>query len=211
MKKVVWLIIILFSFVGAVCAQEKGVDQQSERIRDNGSNRTPAVNGGKLDTGTGRGMDFGRNKTETPPPVANPYRLTARRDAILEAVQELMRERKLVLDDAVSKLDEGVLIAQPYTFIKGAVVATSELNRFAEVPLTNGRGWTRGRYTLLVEVQPIDGLSSNVAVNARIEGRTDGVAGAEWITLRSTGLAEQEFLIALVEKITGGAPTGREQ
>src|SRR5439155_25314 len=49
---------------------------------------------------------------------------------------------------------------------------------------------------------------SNVSVNAKIEGRTDGPAGAEWITLQSTGNAEQEFLAALIENITGAAPTG---
>lgn len=211
MKQAMWFLLMLWSWVGVVGAQEKGVDQQSDRIRDNGSNRTPAINGGKLDTGTGRGMDFGRGKTDVPPPVPNPYRLAARRDAILVAVQELMRERKLVLDEAVSKPEEGVLITQPYTFIRGAVVATSELHRLAEVPVADVRGWTRGRYTLLVELQPIDGLSTHVAVNARIEGRTDGMAGAEWVTIRSTGQAEQEFLLALIEKITGGPPPGRDQ
>lgn len=192
-------------------AQEKGVDPQNERIRDNGTNRPPATNGGKLDTGAGRGIDFGRGRTEALPPVANPYRLTGRRDAIVEAIQEVMRERKLILDDAASKPAEGVLITQPYTFTKGAVVATSELNQLADVPETFGRGYTRGRYTLIIEVQPLDGTSANVSVNARIEGRTDGVAGPEWITLQSTGAAEQDFIVALVEKITGGPPAGRDQ
>ncbi|MGH9903916.1 MAG: hypothetical protein ACRD68_19065, partial [Pyrinomonadaceae bacterium] len=137
--------------------------------------------------------------------------LSTRHDTVVAAVGELMRERKLILDTAVSKPDEGVLISQPFTFIKGAVVAQSELNRYAELPVTDARGWTRGRYTLIVEVQPIDGQSTNVSVNARVEGRTDGVAGAEWVTLDSTGIAEEEFLIALVEKITGGPPPGREQ
>ena len=71
--------------------------------------------------------------------------------------------------------------------------------------------WTRGRYTLIVEVQPIDSSNTNVSVNARIEGRSDDVLGAQWLSLRSNGTAEQEFLIALVEKVTGGPPPGREQ
>jgi len=95
--------------------------------------------------------------------------------------------------------------------VRGAVVAESEISRLAELLDTNSRGWTRGRYTLLVEVQPIDGAFTNVSVNARIEGRTDGASGAEWVSLQSNGTAEQEFLLALVEKITGAPPPGREQ
>jgi hypothetical protein len=59
---------------------------------------------------------------------------------------------------------------------------------------------------MVVEVRAVDGTTTNVAVNARVEGRTDGAAGAEWISLRSSGTAEQDFIKALVEKITGGTP-----
>lgn len=209
--RLVLLSLLLLTAVSVAQAQEKGVDHQNERIRDSGSDRMPAVNGGKLDTGAGRGVDFGRGRTVEPPPVPNPYRFTSRRDAVLESIRELLRERKLILDEAVSKPDEGLLISQPFTFIRGAVVAVPEISRYAAVLDTPGRGWTRGRYTLIVEVQPIDGTSTNVSVNAKVEGRSDGASGAEWVSLTSTGVAEQEFIIALVEKITGGPPPGREQ
>lgn len=191
-------------------AQEKGVDQQNDRIRDGGNNRQPAVNGGKNDTGVGRGIDFGKGRTRTPPPLPNPYRFQVPNDVLAKAVQELMRERKLVPDDTVSKPEKGLLISQPYTFTKGSVVTSSELNRLAEVPQTEIRSWTRGRYTILVEIQPIDSSNTNISVNARVEGRSDNVLGAEWISLRSNGVAEQEFIIALVEKVTGGPPVGYE-
>jgi len=187
----------------------KGVDKQSERVRDSGNDRSPANNGSKTDVGAGRGIDFGSGRTPTTPLLANPYRLTARKDAILTAVQELMRDKKLVVDDAASKPADGIVVSQPFTFIKGAVVSQAELSRYADVPETNARGWTRGRYTLTVEIQPIDGTSANVSVNAKVEGRTDGATGAEWITLRSSGLAEDQFLEALVSAVTGAAPAGR--
>jgi hypothetical protein len=190
-------------------AQGKGVDKNNERVRDTGGSRTPANNGTKTDVGAGRGIDFGSGRTPDTPPLPNPYRMTARRDAIITAVQELMRDRKLVVDDVVSKPSEGIIVSQPYTFIKGAVVSQAEISRLAEIPQSNARGWTRGRYTLTVEVQPIDGTSSNVSVNAKVEGRTDGATGAEWLTLRSTGLAEDEFLACLIAAITGSAPPGR--
>ena len=120
-----------------------------------------------------------------------------------------MRDRKLVLDEAASKLSEGIIVSQPYTFTKGAVVSQGEISRYADAPTSAARAWTRGRYTLTVEIQPIDGTSANVAVNAKVEGRTDGPTGAEWTTLRSTGLAEDQFLEGLVTAVTGAAPPGR--
>ena len=187
--------------------QGKGVDTQSQRIADAGSNKAPANNGAKTNVGTtGSGINFGKDKTRERGMLPNPYRLTARRDAIIKGVAEVMRDRKLILDEASSKPDEGILVTQPYTFIKGAVVAHSELNRYASIVTDDTRNWTRGRYTITVEVQPIDGVSANISVNAKIEGRTDGPTGAEWITLPSSGTAEQEFLNALIENITGASP-----
>jgi hypothetical protein len=203
------LFLTLLCSVPIFAQAAKGVDKQNERVRDSGNDRTPANNGSKTDVGAGRGIDFGSGRTPETPLLANPYRLTARKDAILTAVQELMRDRKLVVDDAASKPADGIVVSQPYTFIKGAVVSQAELSRYADVPLTNARGWTRGRYTLTVEIQPIDGTSANVSVNAKVEGRTDGATGAEWITLRSTGLAEDQFLEALVSAVTGSSPPGR--
>ncbi|HVF42453.1 MAG TPA: hypothetical protein VM936_05565 [Pyrinomonadaceae bacterium] len=209
MKKLGAFVLLLLAF-GVAAAQEKGVDQGNERIRDTGNNRQPAVNGTKTDTGAGRGLDWGKGKTQTPPPIENPYRFKVANDVLTKAIQELMRDRKLVLDDASSKPESGLLISQPYTFTKGTVVTASELTRLALVPASDQRSWTRGRYTLIVEVQPIDSSNTNVSVNARVEGRSDNVLGAEWISLRSNGTAEQEFLIALIQKVTGAPPPGYE-
>jgi hypothetical protein len=201
MKKFASLFLVAMLSAGSAWPQSKGVDKTGERVRDAG---TP-----KTDTGAGRGMDFGSGRTPKVPPLPNPYRLAARRDVILKAVADVMRDRKLIMDEAASKPDEGIIVSQPYTFIKGAVVTQTELNRYADLTSSPGRGWTRGRYTLAVEVQPIDGNSANVSVNAKIEGRTDGATGAEWVTLPSVGTAEEEFLSALITNITGAPPPGR--
>src|SRR5437764_8139481 len=205
-----YFLVLIILFMASVVAfgQGKGVDTQNQRITDNSSNKAPANNGAKTNGGTtGSGINFGRDKTRERGMTPNPYRLTARRDVIMKGVAAVMRDRKLILDEASSKPDDGILVTQPYTFIKGAVVAQSELNRYASIVTDNTRNWTRGRYTITVEVQPIDGVSANISVNAKIEGRTDGPTGPEWITLRSTGIAEQEFLTALIEAVTGGTPT----
>ena len=210
MKRALATIFIMIASGLCVYAQEKGVDRQNDRIRDQGQGRGAAENGSKQDVGSGRGMDFGKDRTVEPPPIANPYRFTTRRDTLMQAIADLMRNSKMILDEAASKPNDGILVTQPYTFTKGAVVSESELNRYAELPLANSRGWTRGRYTLIVEVQPIDAINFNVSVNAKVEGRNDGASGAEWVTLRSSGQAEQDFLGGLVENVTGAPPPGRE-
>jgi len=203
------LLVLMVCSLPAFAQAAKGVDKQNERVRDSGSDRQPGNNGNKTDTGAGRGMDFGKGRTHEVPPLPNPYRLSGRRDVIIAAVQDLMRDRKMVLDEVASRLSDGVIVSQPLTFTKGAVTSEGELSRYAEVPTSAARAWTRGRYTLTIEIQPIDGTTANVAVNAKVEGRTDGPTGAEWTTLRSTGLAEDEFLEGLVTAVTGATPAGR--
>jgi hypothetical protein len=205
----VGLVMLIACSIPAFAQAAKGVDKQNERVRDSGTDRTPANNGNKTDVGTGRGMDFGKGRTPEVPPIPNPYRLTGRRDAILTAVQDLMRDRKLVVDENASRPSDGIIVSQPFTFTKGAVIAEADLSRYADVPTSTARGWTRGRYTLTVEVQPIDGTAANVSVNAKVEGRSDGITGAEWTTLRSTGLAEEQFLEGLILAVTGVAAPGR--
>ena len=203
------LLLLLTCSLPVLAQAAKGVDKQNERVRDSGNERTPANNGNKTDVGAGRGFDFGRGRTPETPPLPNPYRLTGRRDVMIKAVQDLMRDRKMVVDEGASRLSDGIIVSQPYTFTKGAVVSEAELSRFAEVTRSDSRAWTRGRFTLTVEIQPIDGNTANVAVNAKVEGRTDGATGAEWTTLRSTGLAEDEFLDSLIVAVTGAAAPGR--
>lgn len=202
-------LLVIFAAISAGAQHEKGVDKSGQRVRDTGAGSSEGNNGSKTNTGSGRGIDFGKGKAPEVPPLPNPYRFTARRDVLMKTVEDVMRDQKLIVDEAASKLDEGIIVSQPYTFIKGAVVSQSEIRRYADITTTSDRGWTRGRYTITVEVQPIDGTSANVSVNAKIEGRTDGATGAEWITLPTIGLLEEEFLTALITNITGAAPPGR--
>jgi hypothetical protein len=208
-KKLFALVFVLVVAAGAF-AQGKGVDQSEERVRDEGSGREPANNGSKTDTGTGRGIRFGKEKSAPVPLIPNPYRFTSRRDDVIKAVVSTMRDHKMVLDEAASRPVDGIIISQPYTFSKGAVISQAELNHYADAPTMQTRGWTRGRYTLIVEIQAIDAVTTNVSVNAKVEGRTDGASGAEWTTLRSSGVAEQEFLNTVIESITGAPAPGHQ-
>src|SRR5918996_6552332 len=126
LRLTIGLLALIACSVPAFAQAAKGVDKQNERVRDSGTDRTPANNGNKTDVGTGRGIDFGRDRTPETPPLPNPYRITGRRDVIIKAVQDLMRDRKMVLDEVASKLSDGIIVSQPFTFTKGAVVSEGE-------------------------------------------------------------------------------------
>lgn len=197
MKKNLFLMTAFLLFALSVNAQEKGVDSQNKTIRDAGSgSATP-------NKGLSSGINWGKDKTPDRLPVANPYRFTARREAIVEAAQEILRDSGIVLNEAASRTTEGVLVTQPYTFAKGAELAQSALVSYAFTETRYSRTWTRGRYTLVIEIQPIDGVHCNVSVTAKIEGKAESASGAEWITLKSSGKAEEEFLNDLIEYIIG--------
>jgi hypothetical protein len=118
---------------------------------------------------------------------------------------DALRERKIVVDEASSRLRDGMLVTQPFVFAKGSVVTQNELSRYAILE-TSDSSWTRAQYTLTIEVQSIDGVQNNVSVNAKIEGRAGNGLMSERVTVRSSGAAEDEFLAKLVELVTGNSP-----
>lgn len=204
------LCLSLICLSNADAQQSKGSDTQNDRVRDAGSDREAGNNGNKTNVGTGRGFDFGKGKTRAVAAIANPYRIRARRDVILQNVQDLITERKMVLDEAGTRPDQNIVVTQPYTFSKGASITQSDLSRYSSnFDFSAPGGWTRGRYTMRIELIPIDGTTTDVSVSARIEGRRDSVISTEWVTLISSGLAEQEFLIGLAERF-GIAPVAAE-
>lgn len=184
------LVIGLFSVV-AFGQTEKGVDTQTETIKDNST-----VNGRTNDVG--RSWTFGKDKTKIRQRLENPYPLTARRDILINVIGNVLKEQQLIIDESASKMSEGLFVTKPYTFSKGAILTKNELNRYAVVPATD-QVWTRGRFTLTVEIQSIDGIKNNVVVTAKIEGRSENGIFSEWSTLQSSGTAEEEFLTKLVE------------
>lgn len=186
--------VILGVFIPA--SAQKGVDTQTRTIKED-SNRTTA-----RPNDVTRSFDFGKGKTKVRGRLDNPYRFAGRRDTVIAAVIDVLRERKMLVDEASSRLSDGLIVSQPYVFAKGTVIAQNELNRYAiiESPVNS---WSRAQYTLTIDVQSIDGMHNNVFVTAKVEGRAGAGLTSEWITLRSSGLAEDEFLAKLVEALTG--------
>lgn len=190
---------LILSTTSLIYAQ-KGIDTQTQKIKEE-SNKTTTRQTGE----SARSFDWGKGKTQVRDRLPNPYRLTSRRDVLVETIMQALKERKMVVDEASSRLSDGIVITQPYVFSKGPVITQNELNRYAVLSFADS-AWSRGQYTLTIEVQSIDGMQNNVLVNAKVEGRAGNGLTSEWRTVQSSGLAEEEFLVKLVEMVTGASP-----
>ena len=197
-RRVLTFAAMLLAFAISVAAQ-KGVDTQTQKIKDEGNKVTTRTND------VNRTFSWGKDKTKTRGLLPNPYKFSGRRDVIVGMIADVLRDKKIVVDEASSRLKDGIIVTQPFVFAKGSVITQSELTRYAIMD-TPETAWSRAQYTLTIEVQSIDGVSNNVSVNAKVEGRGGNGLMAEWITLRSSGFAEDEFLAKLVEAVTGQAP-----
>lgn len=198
MKKFIFIIFALTLLISNIFAQ-KGVDPQTEKIKDE-SNKTNKGNDDSF-----RSFDWGKGKTKVREMLPNPYKMNSRRDVLVENIELVLKEKKILIDDAASRLKDGIIITQPFVFAKGAVISQNELNRYA-ILQANDSVWTRGQFTLTIEVQSIDGVQNNVNVTAKVEGRSGNGLVSEWTTLQSSGAAEDELLAKLVEMITGNSP-----
>lgn len=187
-------------FLCAAISAQKGVDSQTKTIKDESNKVTTRGN-----DVTARSFDWGKGKTKVRERLANPYRLGGRRDVLIASIVDALREKKIVVDEASSRPGDGIIVTQPFVFAKGSVVTQSELNRYAILE-TSDSSWTRAQYTLTIEVQSIDGVQNNVTVNAKVEGRAGNGLMSEWVTVRSSGVAEDDFLSKLIEMVTGTSP-----
>jgi len=198
MKRLFYIISATALFASLAFAQ-KGIDPQTQKIREEGVKTTSTQ---KSSDPPNRSFDFGKDKTKVREPLANPYKLNSRRDVLIENVLEVLKEQKMLVNESASRKSSGIIVTEPLIFAKGAVITRNELNRYAILP-NSDVSWSRGRYTLTVEIQSIDGIQNNVSVTARVEGRSESGLQSEWTTLQSTGSAEDEFLVKLVEMVTG--------
>lgn len=194
--KILILATFVFAGVNAVLAQ-KGIDTQTTTIK-NDANKTTT----RPTEPPSRSFDWGKGKTEVRDRLPNPYKLNSRRDVLIGTIMQVLKERKMVVDEASSRLADGIIITQPYVFSKGPVITQNELRRYGVLAYSD-TAWSRGQYTLTIEVQSIDGVQNNVAVNAKVEGRSGNGLSSEWTVVPSSGLAEDEFLAKLVEMVTG--------
>ena len=190
---------LLTILLPAAVAAQKGIDTQTQTIKQD-TNKTTSRG-----TDATRSFDWGKGKTQVRDRLPNPYRLASRRDALIASIRDVLKDKKILVDEASSRPGDGILITQPFVFAKGPVISQNELNRYGVLQYADN-AWSRAQYTLTIEVQSIDGVQNNVAVNAKVEGRSGNGLTSEWVTVTSSGLAEDEFLAKLIEAVTGVSP-----
>jgi len=208
MKNLICFFSIVLIFSSVVFAQ-KGIDTQTQQIKQEGNKTTQQTNSPNT-APSNRSFDWGKGKTKERPPLPNPYRLNSRRDVLVENITEVLKDGKLIVNESASRPKDGFIVTEPFVFAKGPVTARNELSRYAVLP-NSDTSWTRGRYTLTIEVSSIDGIQNNIAVTAKVEGRSENGLVSEWTTLQSSGAAEDEFLVRLVEAITGTSPDAQDE
>lgn len=198
MNKIIFFLCALILSSTAASAQ-KGVDSQSRKIHED------AVKSTTVTSNNPKSYDFGKDKTKIRARLANPYKMAARRDVLVDSVLNVLKERKIIIDDNASRLADGFIVTEPFVFARGAVITQNELSRYAVLPDSLSI-YTRGRYVLTIEVQSIDGVQNNVSVTAKVDGKSENALRSEWQTLPSSGAAEDEFLSKLIEAVTGVSP-----
>ena len=191
-----YFFLLFFVVLSTPLLAQKGIDTQTQKIKDDANKTTSRT------TDVTRSFDWGKDKTHVRDRLPNPYKLDSRRDVLIETITNVLREQKILVDEASSRLKDGIVVTQPFIFAKGPVIARNELNRYGVLQQLDS-AWSRGQFTLMIEVQSIDGVQNNVMVNAKVEGRANNGLTSEWRTIPSSGLAEEEFLTKLVEAVTG--------
>ncbi|MGD9563944.1 MAG: hypothetical protein AB7F88_17835 [Pyrinomonadaceae bacterium] len=188
---------IMISSIGVF--GQKGVDPQTQKIKDDSAKAT------SRSTDVSRSFDWGKGKTRVRDRLPNPHRFNSRRDVMIDTIANVLKEKKILIDEASSRPGEGIIVTQPYVFSKGSVITQSELRRYADIEFAD-YAWSKGRYVLTIEVQQLDGIQNNVSVIAKVEGLAGSALSPEWRTVPSSGQAEEEFLVKLVEAVTGVSP-----
>lgn len=193
------LALIIAALSPAILHAQKGIDTQTQKIKDD-TNKTTS-----RESDASRSFDWGKGKTRVRERLPNPYKLNSRRDVLVETITGVLKDRKILIDEASSRPGNGIIVTQPFVFAKGPVITQNELKRYGVLQFADN-AWSRGQYTLTIEVQSIDGVHNNVSVIAKVEGRAGNGLTSEWTTVQSSGLAEEEFLTKLVEAVTGKSP-----
>lgn len=196
-----YIIITAFMMTALAVAApaQKGIDTQTQKIKEE-TNKTTTRG-----TDATRSFNWGKGKTRVRDRLPNPYKLTSRRDVLVETITRVLKDHKMIVDEASSRPRDGIIITQPFVFAKGSVITQNELGRYGVLTYSD-TAWSRGQYSLTIEVQSIDGVQNNVTVNAKVEGRAGNGLSSEWRAVQSSGLAEDEFLAKLVEAVTGNSP-----
>src|SRR5262245_40787205 len=107
-----FLVVSILITLGVTCAftqsTQKGIDTQTQKIKDDANKSVSRP------TDATRSFDWGKGKTPVRERLANPQRLNSRRDALIETIREILKEKKLVVDEQSSRPTDGIIVTQPF-------------------------------------------------------------------------------------------------
>lgn len=140
----------------------------------------------------------GKEKVEW---LANPYRFSAPLALVAQAIKQVIKDEKLVLDEEKSQSRNGLFVTKPHVFTRGMAFAKTDLLHVADLPAEETRSWISGRYSLEIQMSPVDARGTHVTVIALIEGQAQGMQSNHWFKSASKGVLENDFLLALRQYI----------
>lgn len=137
--------------------------------------------------------------------LPNPMIVLASRDEVQAAIRQMLETKGIPLDkdDCDAQTGECIMLSKPLVFIKG-ITTKSQLEHYCEVPAADVRNWSKGRYTLRIQISPASPKTAQVGIYARFEGLVEDTTGSQWISLSSKGKLEDQLMRCLNQKIRGG-------
>jgi hypothetical protein len=153
-----------------------------------------------VSTATQSQINFGKPKDT--PPLENPYTVNVPREEITKQIQEVLQICNVEIDKQKTNVEKGRFVTMPWQFTRGVNTKTDLLN-VSNLPAADARNWLKGRYTLEINILPLDEKRSQLQVIAYIQGQMADVVGTKWIDSPSNGKIEDDTLRGLAGKILG--------
>ncbi len=145
-------------------------------------------------------INFGKPKDT--PPLDNPYTVNVPRDEIAKQIQEVFQTCNIEIDKEKTKVEKGRFVTTSWLFTRGVNTKT-DLQNVSNLPAADARNWLKGRYTLEINILPLDEKRSQLQVITYIQGQIADVAGTKWIDSPSNGSIEDETIRGLAGRILG--------
>ena len=136
------------------------------------------------------------------PSLENPYTVNVPRDQIAKEIQEVLQTCNIEIDKEKTKVEKGRFVTMPWLFTRG-VNAKTDLQNVSNLPAADARNWLKGRYTLEINILPLDEKRSQLQVITYIQGQMADIAGIKWVDSPSNGSIEDETIRGLAGRILG--------
>ncbi|HEX4950204.1 MAG TPA: hypothetical protein VFZ34_26290 [Blastocatellia bacterium] len=141
-------------------------------------------------------------KPKEKPPLENPYTVNVPREQIAKEIQDILKTCNVEIDVDKTKVEKGRFVTKPWLFTRG-VNAKTDLEYVSNLPASDARNWLKGRYTLEINILPLDEKRSQLQVIAYIQGQIAEMVGTKWIDSPSNGRLEDDALRGMAGKILG--------